>query len=148
MQGIYFNGTGTASLLPVAVSLAQQASNESKSLQAAQDRPLSRPVEERLTEAVWPEGLANDEARRRERKEKAVSCAQGCSSAFFRAGEDCWIQDLWRRCSGLRQMEGCRALPSRQARAFTTLKGKRRSVVLLFVGGAAHEVFMQDVAGT
>ena len=45
-------------------------------------------------------------------------------------------------------MEGCRALPSRQARAFTTLKGKRRRVVLLFVGGAAHEVFMQDVAGT
>eukprot|EP00439_Symbiodinium_sp_Y106_P036328 s6179_g4.t1 len=39
---IYFNGTGTASLLPVAVSLAQQ---------------------ERLTEAVWPEGLANDEVK-------------------------------------------------------------------------------------
>ena len=74
MQGIYFNGTGTASLLPVAVSLAQQASNESKSLQAAQDRPLSRPVEERLTEAVWPEGLANDEARNgTETREKGES---------------------------------------------------------------------------
>ncbi|CAE7373270.1 DISP3 [Symbiodinium natans] len=39
---LYFNGSGTASLLPVAVSLAQQ---------------------EKFTEAVWPEGLANAEVK-------------------------------------------------------------------------------------
>ena len=32
--------------------------------------------------------------------------------------------------------------------SFHHFEGKRRRVVLLFVGGAAHEVFMQDVAGT